>query len=102
MMREDTFFEHIYRIFYNFAEVKPEDIGILFSRSSSYPLLESVQNPVMTIPLPKFVNDKFVYEGMIFENTKEGRRNMWSLFLATVYHLSAHAATLPYSKYEKW
>jgi hypothetical protein len=45
---------------------------------------------------------KNIYEGMVFENTPEGRRNMWSLFLATIYHLSAHAATLPYSQYQKW
>jgi uncharacterized protein YegL len=102
MMREDTFFEHVYRTFYSFAEIKPEDIGIIFSRDSSYPLLESIRDPIMTIPLPKSVNEKYVYEGMVFENTPEGRRNMWSLFLATIYHLSAHAATLPYSKYEKW
>lgn len=102
MVRDDTFFEYVYRNFYKFSEVQPKDFGILFSKNLTFPLLESIHEPVMIIPLPKLVDDKFVYEGMAFENTPEGRRSMWSLFLATLYHLSAHAATSSYSKYVKW
>src|SRR5437870_5499781 len=39
---------------------------------------------------------------MIFENTPEGRKDIWSLFLATMYHLSAHAASSLYPEYDKW
>jgi uncharacterized protein YegL len=102
MVREEDFYDYVYKTFYNFADVKPEDAGILFSKTSTYPILESVKDPVMVMPLPKLVNQKYVFEGMVFENTPEERRNMWTLFLATIYHLSAHAATSPYSKYEKW
>lgn len=101
-MRDDTFFDYAYKLFYKFSEVKPEDFGIIFSRNTTYPLLESLKDPFMVIPIPKTVNEKYVYEGMVFENTPEDRRNMWSLFLATIYHLAGHAATLPYAKYQKW
>jgi hypothetical protein len=102
MVHEEEFFDYVYKIFYSFAEVKPQDAGIIFSRTSIYPVLESIRNPMMVVPVPKLVNEKFVFEGMVFENTPEDRKNMWSLFLATIYHLSSHAATSPYSKYEKW
>ena len=102
MVREDNFYDYVYDIFYKFAEVKPIDAGIVFSRTSIHPVLESIKEPVMILPIPKLVNDKYVYEGMVFENTPEGRKNMWSLYLATIYHLSAHVATSPYPKYEKW
>lgn len=102
MVRDDTFFDYVYRYFYKFSEVQPKDFGVLFSKSTTYPLLESLQKPVMIIPLPKLVDDKFVYEGMVFENTPKGRKSMWSLFLATLCHLSAHAATSSYPKYKKW
>ena len=95
MVQEEDFFDYVYKIFYSFAEVKPEDAGIIFSRTSTYPILESLQNPMMVMPVPKLVNEKYVFEGMVFENTSEGKRNMWSLFLASIYHLSAHAATSP-------
>ena len=102
MTQEDNFYEYVYKLFYNFAEVKPVDVGILFSKTSTYPLLESIKNPVMILPLPKYVNGKYVFEGMVFEDTLEDREDMWSLFLATLYDLSAHAAIQSYSKYEKW
>lgn len=102
MVRDDTFLEYVYRCFYKFSEVQPKDFGILFSKNSTYPLLESIQEPIVIMPLPKLVNGKFVFEGMVFENTPTGRKSMWSLFLATLYHLSAHVATSSYSKYEKW
>src|SRR6185312_10758158 len=102
MVRDDTFFDYVYGQFYKFAEVNPKDFGILFSKSLTFPLLESIHEPLIVLPLPKIVDDKFVYEGMVFENTLKGRKNMWSLFLATLYHVSAHAATSSYSKYAKW
>src|SRR5437879_2344123 len=103
MMRDDdSFYEFVYRTFYGFAEAKPEDIGLVVSRDIQYPLIESIQDPVIAIPIPRLVNDKYVYEGMVFENTPERRRDMWFLFLATLYHLSAHAAVTIYSRYEKW
>src|SRR5256712_252549 len=103
MMRDDdSFYEFVYRTFYGFAEAKPEDIGLVVSRDIQYPLIESIQDPVIAIPIPRLVNDKYVYEGMVFENTPERRRDMWFLFLATLYHLSAHAAVTLYSRYEKW
>ena len=98
----DNFYEFVYKTFYSFAEVKPEDVGITFSKDVKYPILESIDKSSMVIPLPKLVNEKYEYEGMIFENTPEGRKDMWSLFLATIYHLSAHAASSLYPKYDKW
>src|SRR2546422_7592739 len=99
---DDSYYEFVYRTFYGFAESKPEDIGLVVSRDIRYPLIESIQDPVIVIPVPRLVNDKYVYEGMVFENTPERRRDMWFLFLATLYHLSAHAAVTSYSKYDKW
>src|SRR5438445_10202185 len=102
MIQEDDFYEVVYKNVYGFADVKPEDVGLVFSKDGRYPLLESIQDPVMVMPIPKVVDDKYVYEGMVFENTPERRRDMWFLFLATLYHLSAHAAVTIYSRYEKW
>ena len=101
MRDDDSFYEFVYRTFYGFAEAKPEDIGLVVSRDIQYPLIESIRDPVIAIPIPRLVNDKYVYEGMVFENTAERRRDMWFLFLATLYHLSAHAAVTLYSRYEK-
>src|SRR5713226_985165 len=98
----ENFHEFIYRTFYSFAEVKPVDIALTFSRDIQFPIFESLQDPMIVMPMPKLVQDKYVFEGMVFEDTPERRRDMWSLFLATLFHLSAHAASASYSKYERW
>ncbi len=102
MYREENFYEFAYRIFYKFAEVSPENFGIIFSKNSIYPIFESIHNPYVIIPLPKLVNEKFVYEGMVFDNTPQGRQSLWALFLATLYHIASHAAVSSYQKYQKW
>src|SRR5207245_10402021 len=99
---DDSFYEFVYRTFYGFAEAKPEDIGLVVSRDIQYPLIESIQDPVIVISVPRLVNDKYLYEVMVFENTRERRRDMWFLFLATLYHLSVYAAVTSSSRYEQW
>src|SRR5437867_2932546 len=98
----DNFYEFVYEAFYGFSDVRAEDVGIIFSRDVQYPLIDLLQEPVMVVPIPKLVDEQYLYEGMVFENTPEGRKDMWSLFLATLYHLSSHAAVASYAKYEKW
>ncbi|MEX1151720.1 MAG: vWA domain-containing protein, partial [Nitrosopumilaceae archaeon] len=58
--------------------------------------------PQVIIPLPRKQNEKYVFEGMIFENTENGQCDLWSLFLASVYYLAAHTAVSEYSIYDKW
>ena len=98
----DNFYDFVYETFYGFSDVRAEDVGIIFSRDVQYPLIDLLQEPVMVIPMPKLVGKQYVYEGMVFDNSPEGRKDMWSLFLATLYHLSSHAAVASYAKYEKW
>src|SRR5947209_19167539 len=80
----DNFYDFVYETFYGFSDVRAEDVGIIFSRDVQYPLIDLLQEPVMVIPMPKLVGKQYVYEGMVFDNSPEGRKDMWSLFLATL------------------
>jgi len=40
MIHEDDFYDSVYKTFYGFAAVKPEDVGLVFSKDSRYPLVE--------------------------------------------------------------
>ena len=99
---EQNFYEFVYRLFYKFSQTTPEQVGLIFSKKLVYPLLKLNSDVCMEMPLPKLVDEKYVFEGLIFEDTEEGRKSMWSLFLATLYHLAGHAAVSIYHDYENW
>ncbi len=100
--KEQNFFEYVYDLFYKFAQTKPEDVSLILSRKTLYPIIEFIPEPEMTIPLPRKQGEKYIFEGMVFENSENGRKNLWCLFLATLYHLAAHAGKSGYSIYNQW
>src|SRR5689334_21079011 len=100
--REQNFFELVYDIFYKFAQTTPENIGFKFSRKTLYPIIEFLPELQVVIPLPKKQEESYVFEGMVFNDTENGRKSLWSLFLATLYHMAAHAAISDYKIYDKW
>lgn len=100
--KEENFYDFVYKIFYKFSRTKPEDIGLVFSKDIVYPMLEFNPHLQMSVPLPKLIDKKYAFLGMLFENTEQGLTSLWSLFLATTYHLAAHAAVSTYSDYEEW
>jgi len=100
--KEPTFFDYVCDLFYKTAKCNPENIGLVFSKKVHYPIISLIPNVQITMPLPRLQNDKYAFQGMIFENTEVGRRNIWGLFLASIYHLAAHAAISDYFVYARW
>ncbi len=100
--KEQNFFEFVYDLFYKFSQTRSGSNRVMFSRKSQYPIMKFSPELVVTIPLPRIQGNKYVFEGMVFDNTESGRRSLWCLFLATVYHLAAHAGVSRYSVYEQW
>lgn len=97
-----TFLELAEDIFYNFSQVKPGSVKIIFSKRALFPVIKPNSELEIIIPLPRKQGDKYVYEGMLFDNDPRGRTNLWCLFLATVYHLAAHACVSRYPAYDSW
>ena len=99
---ERSFLNFTSHIFYEISKKNPEEEIFLASTKTTYPVLSFIPQPQAIIPLPRVQNEKYAFEGIIFENTENGRRNMWSLFLASIYHLAAHTAVSQHSIYDKW
>ena len=100
---DENFYDYVYRLFYGFSHVKPEQAGLAFSKNNTYPiLLPKSNNQTVILSLPRKIGDDYVFLGLLFANTDEGRQNLWALFLATLYHLAAHATMSDYSNYEEW
>ena len=99
---EKTFLDFASRIFYDTSQKNPEEEIFLLSTKSTYPTLSFTPQPQVIIPLPRMQNEKYVFCGMIFHNTQDEKRVLWSLFLASIYHLASHAAVSQFSIYDKW
>lgn len=98
----NTFLEQVFEIFYKTSTKQPADVSLSLSDRISYPMLNFSSPFEIVLPLPKVQEDKYLFEGFLFENTDEGRQKMWFLFLSSIYHLAAHSAVSDYSLYEKW
>ncbi|MDE1867664.1 MAG: hypothetical protein KGI08_08160, partial [Thaumarchaeota archaeon] len=102
MRSEENFYEYVCRLFYDFSHTMPDDVGLVLSKKTVYPLLEVGSNLHVVLPLPRIIGDKYAFEGMLFENTIDGKKSLWILFLFTLYHLAAHVAISDYQKYKEW
>lgn len=97
-----SFLELAEDIFYNFSQIKPGSLNLVFTKKIIFPVIKYGSELEIIIPLPRKLNNKYLFEGMIFDNNSNDRKNIWCLFLATIYHLAAHACVSRYSIYSSW
>src|SRR5690348_4310853 len=97
-----SFLEFVEDLFYTFSQAKPGSINVIFSKKTQFPILKFESELKIIIPLPRKQSEKYVLEGMVFDNDNDGRKNMWCMFLATIYHLASHACVSRYSTYDQW
>jgi len=100
--KESSFLELAESIFYNFSQIKPGGLNLIFSKRTIFPVLKYDSKLEITIPLPRKQNDKYLFEGMLYGDNFNERQNLWCLFLTTIYHLAAHACVSRYSTYDSW
>ncbi len=96
------FLELVEDIFYNFSKIPPGSLNLVFSKKTLFPVIKYDSELNIVIPLPRKLNEKYLFEGMMFDDSVDGRKNLWCLFLATIYHLAAHACVSKYHRYDSW
>ena len=104
MMKEKgtSFLELAEDIFYNFSQIKPGSMNLIFTKKILFPVIKHDSELKIIIPLPRKLNGKYLFEGMMFDDESDSRRDLWCLFLATIYHLAGHACVSRYSIYSSW
>ena len=99
----DTFFEFVSRLFYDCSKTKPENVDFFISRKVPYPQILRDSKTLVIVPMPKIIKDGgCVFEGYLFEDSEADRRNLWALFLASIYNLAAHCTVSQYHIYDQW
>jgi len=99
----DTFFEFVSRLFYDCSKTKPENVEFFISRKVPYPQILRDFKTFVIVPMPKIIKDRgCAFEGYLFEDSEADRRNLWALFLASIYNLAAHCTVSQYHIYDQW
>ncbi len=99
---QQTFLDIIYKIFYETSQRDFKDVRLLLSEKFSFPSIKFEPKIEVKIPIPKKIDNGVVYSGYFFKDSPQELTAAWGLFLATVYHLAAHAAVSDYSLYNNW
>ena len=97
-----TLFEISNSVFYQVAQSTIDEINFRTSDKIEFPIIEKTPKCHVTVPKPKKQGEVCFFEGCVFEKYDEDYETIWSLYLATVSHIAAHAKISDYTKYEKW
>ena len=99
---KETVFDISYNIFYEVSQKKEEDIDFNLSNKLEYPKIDFIPRVSITMPQPIEFSGKYFFEGIIFDSYDDYHKSIWSLYLASIYHIGAHANVSDYTKYEYW
>ena len=99
---QQTFLDIVYKIFYETAQRDFKDVRLLLSEKYFFTSIKFEPNIEVKIPIPKSTSNGIVFCGNLFNDSSEGLHAVWSMFLATLYHMAAHVAVSDYSLYDEW
>lgn len=97
-----SFFDISNSVFYEIAQSTVEEINFRSSEKIDFSIIEKTPKCRVTVPKPRKIDGNYFFEGCVFENYDKDYETIWSLYLATVSHMAAHAKISDYTKYEKW
>ncbi|MGI0059229.1 MAG: hypothetical protein ACREBJ_05620, partial [Nitrosotalea sp.] len=97
-----SFLEFAEDIFYSFSRIKHGSLNLIFSKKTLFPVIKYDSELEIIIPLPRKQNQQYLFEGILFDDDHNDRKNLWCLFLSTIYHVAAHACVSRYSLYDSW
>lgn len=97
-----TLFDISNKMFYEIAQSTIEQVDLNISDKIDFPIIENASRCRVTIPKPRKVDGVYFFEGCVFENYDDHFETMWSLYLATISQMAAHAKISDFSKYRDW
>ena len=99
---KETVEEVSHQIFFDICEKNPMDIDVFFLDGINFPKIEYLPSMTVYFPLPREINGKNIYEGIIFSDYESGQETIWNLFFASICHAAGHAKVTDFSKYKNW
>ncbi len=89
-------------IVYEVSNKEKSDIELTVSEKEQFSKIKYHDIIKILVPRPKRIGEKCFYQGILFDDLELSYSTIWSLFLASLYHLGGHAALTDYSIYRDW
>ncbi|MFB3096151.1 MAG: vWA domain-containing protein [Nitrosopumilaceae archaeon] len=99
---KDRFNDISRQIFYDVAQKDEQDVDFILSSKKDFPYFFKKPGSVVVIPIPRLINEKFYLHGFVFDKYEEQSLGLWSLYLASIYHMGAHMAVSNFEIYKNW
>jgi len=99
---KDRFSDISRQIFYDVAQKDEEDVDFILTNKKDFPYFLKKPGSVVAIPIPRLINEKFYLHGFVFDNYEKQSLGLWSLYLASIYHMGAHIAISDFEIYKNW
>ena len=99
---KDSFNDITRHIFYDVAQKDEQDVDIVLSNKKDFPYFVTRERIVAILTIPRLINERFFLHGFAFNDYEHQKEGLWSLYLASVYHLGAHVAISNFDIYKGW
>ncbi len=99
---KDTLNDISRQIFYDVAKKDEQDVDLILSNKKDFPYFITKPHLMAVVPIPRLVEEKFYFQGFIFDQYEKQSLELWSLYLASIYHMGAHVATSNFDIYKDW
>lgn len=99
---KDTLFNLSKRIFDKTISSSTTNIDFNISDKIEYAKIEFGKKIQVIIPKPIVLDKRYYFEGNVFDDYNKYQNTIWSLYLATIYHVGAHIQVSNYTNYEGW
>ncbi len=99
---KDSFNDITRHIFYDVAQKDEQDVDIVLSNKKDFPYFITKERIVAILTIPRLINEKFFLHGFTFDDYEHQSGGLWSLYLASIYHLGAHVAISNFDMYKRW
>ena len=91
-----------HELFFNISDKKPTEIDIFFLDQIYFPRIEYEPRMTVYLPIPKRSQGLELIQGCAFPIGEESRKEIFALFLISIFHSALHSKITDFKKYKTW
>ncbi len=98
----DSFGDISRQTFYDVAKKDELDVDFILTNKKDFPYFLTKPRLAVVIPIPRLVEEKIYLQSFVFDDLQKQSLALWSLYLASIYHVGAHVAISNFEIYKNW
>ena len=83
-------------------DISASEIDFELSDKIEFARINFGERTKVTVPKPLTLQEKYFFEGNVFDDYEKYHISIWNLYIATLHHVGAHLQVSHYTEYKKW